>query len=816
MNRHTQAEFLWDEIADTSCSACTLCEETKTICLIGDGPVPCEAMIVGEAPGYTEDENRIPFSGQSGIFLRRMLKEVGLDARKMFITNVVKCRPPANRTPTRKEAKTCSGLYLSQEIEHVKPRVILLLGDTAVSWAVGKKSAVGKLEGSTLKLGDIICVPSRQPSAVVRTEGDESYPYNVQAFKQNLLLFKSTLYPKDDGFRFSQKPPSLDESISYVYTDIESNGLNPFKPDAKIHCVSWAQYPSAVSSYMLDALSSQSVRNILKQWGIIAHRTTFEGIWYREHYGITPRIYCDTKVMAYLIDENEPTGLKYQAIRYLGVDPWSEAQDWQDPDPKTLLPYNARDNSYGLRLYRERDLPFLKKNPKIARLMRYLILPAIEVFIEIICNGFHINMEKARERLDHCISEQKKLNKKLNKIAGKEVNPGSPKQMARLFYDQLGLRCPVLTAKGKDSTSEASLIRLRGAHPATDILWDWRGWDKKRSTYLEPWIRQGPDLHANYGFTDTDTGRLNSSMVKDRRNEKKTGAVIHQCPRDGFIRNLIEPRGYAMSDRYGDKVAARKTRHGWKMVAFDWSQIELRLVAHCAEEPTMIDIFNSGGDIHLATVMDVLRVEKEKIDKETRKKGKAVNFGFVYGMFAPKFVIYCLEKFDLKITEEEGRQYRRGYFRKYSRLRPWHDRVIKFVKQTGYIDSLFGKRRHLPAAKYDSGVDEWLQREAERQAINSPIQGDGNYLLLWLFALIGSYSLKWDWKYEKDKVNPVGSAHDSGLCEVREDYVDEFRKGVQYTVENLPTQKYFDFTFRVPIVLDINVYQDCWEGELAK
>src|SRR6185503_9276532 len=193
-----------------------------------------------------------------------------------------------------------------------------------------------------------------------------------------------------------------------------------------------------------------------------------------------------------------PSGLKYQAIRHLGVEPWSEEQDWQNPDLETLLPYNARDNRYGLRLYRERQLPWLKRNPKVQRLLRYILLPATEVLIEMICNGFHIDEKSAKKKLIHCEKEKKRLNDELNKIAGKEVNPGSPKQMSQLFYSQLRLICPVKTAKGADSTSEASLVRLLGQHKAVNILWDWRGWDKKRSTYLEPWIRQGPILHAGY------------------------------------------------------------------------------------------------------------------------------------------------------------------------------------------------------------------------------------------------------------------------------------------------------------------------------
>ncbi len=263
-----------------------------------------------------------------------------------------------------------------------------------------------------------------------------------------------------------------------------------------------------------------------------------------------------------------------------------------------------------------------------------------------------------------------------------------------------------------------------------------------------------------------------------------------------------------------EKIKARP--EDWCIVEFDWSQIELRLVAHVAEEPTMTEIFCNDGDIHLATAMDVLHLEADKIDKETRKKAKAVNFGFVYGMFPPKFQIYCLEKFDLTISLQDSKNYRKGYFKKYSGLGPWHRRVESFVSANGYIDSVFGRRRHLPQAKYDSGLDDWMRREAVRQGINSPIQGAGSDLMLFLFALIASYSLPWDFKIDRKKAFFVGTAHDSGLAEVHKSYVKEFKKGLEWTVSNLPTQKYFGFTFRVPIKLDITAYSDCWKGKVLE
>ena len=330
-------------------------------------------------------------------------------------------------------------------------------------------------------------------------------------------------------------------------------------------------------------------------------------------------------------------------------------------------------------------------------------------------------------------------------------------------------------------------------YPIIDHILEWRKWKKYLSTYLGPWIRKGPVLHANYGFTATDTGRLNSTMVRNTRREKKLGATLHQCPRDHFIRNLITARN-----------------PDWCVVAADLSQIELRLVAHAAQEPTMIKIFNAGEDIHLSTAQTLAHGE---IDKETRKRAKAVNFGFVYGMWAKKFVAYAKEKFGIDLSQHEGELYREAFFDKYAGLSLWHSRVEHFVASNGYIDSVFGRRRHLPGARYDSGLEDWLRREAIRQGINSPIQSAGSDLNLFINNLISSRQLKWDFKIDPSKCFMVGSAHDSQIFECRRDYVPELKAGIKYTLDNLPVAKYFGFNFRVPILMDVTAYEDCWEGK---
>lgn len=546
----------------------------------------------------------------------------------------------------------------------------------------------------------------------------------------------------------------------------------------------------------------------------MAHRGAFEGMWFKSQYGITPRIYYDTKLCSHLMDENEPSGLKYQAVKRLGVDPWDEEQNWEDPDFTKMLPYNARDSVYGNRLYREVQLPWLKEHPKISRLLRHILLPAEEVLIEMINNGFHIEVKDVKKKIEKCQEEKKRLNDQIDVYAGKHINPGSPKQMNWLFYTHLGMECPVPSKGGGLSTAEAALIRLKGQHPIVEVTLEWRKWQKYEGTYLQPWLKRAPTPHPNYDNTGTDTGRLSSSMVKNKRGEKKTGAVIHQCPRDKFIRNVVTPRyNYFNEIRDGELVQFPVSQPEWGIVEADLSQIELRLVAHVAREMTMIDIFNKDEDIHLATAQDLAEGE---IDEETRKRAKAVNFGFVYGMFWKKFMAYCLEKFDLKVSPKESKNYRKRFFLKYSGLLPWHRRVEAHVGARGEIANIFGRVRHLPEARHDSQIDEWLKKEKVRQAINSPIQGAASDLLQFIAALIGSYSLPWDFKVDRRKVLFTGTAHDSLLMEARRDYIPTLKKGIDFTVGSIRKliKRYFEVELLVPIKMDIKAYSDCWKGTL--
>lgn len=675
---------------------------------------------------------------------------------------------------------------------------VLLIGAPSVQMVFGKKAKVTKLEGNYYHQNGVRYFPCRHPNSVLRAEDTPGFKFVLGQFRGVLDFVRRSinLLPVSTFTFVEIKNPNnlykITDPSKPLYLDIETNGLNPFRPDAKLWCFAIQQEGGKV--YWHRQRRGFDYGKFFSGFRLIAHRNTFEGMWIVSKWGVRPHLHYDTKVGAFLRDENDQTGLKYQAIHNLGVDPWVEEMDFKHPDFGVIAPYNSRDTGYGMRLFTEVDRPFLRSHPRIAALAKYIILPAQEVFVDTIVNGAHIDMDMANERLTICREKEEEFQSRISSHAGYEINPGSPKQMTQFLYTELGLECPVKTKKGKESSAEAALIRLTGQHPVIDDILEWRKWKKYDSTYLTPWIRKGPILHFNYGFTDTDTGRLNSTMVKNSRHEKRAGATIHQCPRDVFIRNLI-------STRHGDD---------WCILAADVSQGELRLAAHSSRDKEMTKIFLEKRDIHLETATEVLN--SKNIDEETRKKAKAVNFGFLYGMYPPKFMKYAKEKFGLDISKRDAYRFREAFFDKFSGLEPWYRRVEQFVSEHGYIDSIYGRRRNLPGALYDSGLADWMRNAQIRYAINSPIQGALSDTLLFVVGLIASNSLKWTFKVDPDKAFQIGSAHDSTLWECRRDYALELKQGIQYTMTHLPVAKYFGFEFRVPMVMDVDTYKRHWKG----
>lgn len=795
-----QAKLLWKSIRNSRCEECTLHQHAQTVCLVGDGPVPAEIMIVGEAPGYREDEIRKPFSGKSGRLLDETLAKVGLDRSQAFVTNVVKCRPKENATPNKTQMNACRH-YLDDELEAVKPQFILTLGNPAMSLI--KKSGIMKHRGEWHPYGDAQVFSTVHPAAVLRNPRYRGlFEADFAAFARGLKGIDAEVPPPKTYLVNNTKAlhrcvEAILKADAVAY-DIETNGFDELDPDMHIATISFSpkagvafvvpiEHPEARwkdAQRVLEILCNALVYTDAK---CIAHNAKFDDKWLSHFSNKEIRADFDTILAAHLLDENRLKSLKVLAPLLLGVDAWgldmSEGKAMTYPLNR-LAKYNAKDTDYTLRLYEifKKDLK-RPGNERTVRIFQTLMMPASRALTEIEAHGMWVDEKRLADRRIMVNKKLTKIKRQLDKHIGHEINFNSPMQVAVVLFEQFGLDVIDTTKTGKPSTNESVMLRLAAEHPVPQLILDWRQWKKNESTYLTKWASKLVDhrIHPNYKLSGTVTGRLSGG--KEGAKDSRVG--VQQVPRDPLIRGIIG------------------APPGWSFVEADFSQVELRVAAHAAQEPTMMRLFNIDEDIHLTMAMQMTGKPAHLVTKEERKKAKAVNFGFLYGMGYRKFVDYARDNYGVVVTEAEAKMVRDRFFSTFSHLQRWHERQRRLVQQYGQVQSAIGRVRHLPDV-YSEDKD--VRAEAERQAINSPIQSLASDMMLLSMVMLHP-------KLPTTEAVITGSVHDSLLFEIRDDKIDHWAPYIKHTMENLPLKKKFGCTLSVPIKCDVKVGAHWGEGE---
>lgn len=774
-------------------------------------------MIVGEAPGAREDETHKAFVGRAGQLLDIALKEhAKVDRDDCYVSNVVKCRPPGNATPDRKNIKVCVEAYFWEEIQRVKPRFMLLLGNSALQ-GVLKMSGITKKAGTvwrrTLAGVTLDVMATVHPAAVLRN------PKNKDLFVADISRFGRLVRGERSdaaGTKVkiirtaSQMRWLLDELMKapVISYDIEtyvkpptqppyvrSNFQDWHGPDSMIASIafSWDEGAGATVPIWHEktpwkdpdaALRALRPALIRKDCKYIAHNGKFDARWLHSKKIPVPQTF-DTMLAAHMLEENRPKGLKPLSRMLLKVDAYDVGEDLGNAfrmPLRKLCVYNAKDTDHTLRLYRVFRQQ-IAQDERAARVFIKLMMPASNALVDIERNGVWIDPDRWQERHDQAVENVEKLYRYINHFVGDNLRPinlNSPQQVGRWLYGDLGLPVLGLTKSKNPSTAEGVLLRLLAEedHEAIRALLKYRKWTKYLSTYLLPWWYEHRDsngrIHSNYKLFGTVTGRISGE------------GGIQQVPRDPFIRSIIG------------------APPGWVFVQADYSQIELRIAAMVAHERNMIRQFLMGEDIHLSAASRRLRLKPEDVSKEQRKKAKARNFGYLYSMGAKKFVSYCFENWDLKITLEEAQQDRRSFFEDYPGLRPWHERQKRLARRYGVVYSPLGRARHLPDIM---SQDESVRAEAERQAINSPVQSTASDMML--DSLVEIHG-----QLDPAQAMLVGSVHDSILGQCRVEYVDEYCELVQSTMEDVARiERRYHTEITVPIVADIEVGQHWAEGK---
>jgi len=425
-----------------------------------------------------------------------------------------------------------------------------------------------------------------------------------------------------------------------------------------------------------------------------------EVLW---HHGINLQgIAHDTMLMSYLLDAgNSRHDMDTLAMKHLGhtTIKFSEVAGsgknqltFNQVPLEQASEYAAEDADITLQLHNVL-LPLLKQQPKLLALYEDVEIPLLSVLARTETNGVKIDADMLREQSAEISVRLAEIERTAHMAAGEEFNIASPKQIQEILFEKQGLPVLSKTPKGQPSTAENVLQELAEEHELPRLIVEHRGLAKLKSTYTDklPQLinpRSGR-IHTSYHQAVAATGRLSSS--------------------DPNLQNI--PIRTEEGRRIREAFVAEP---GNVLMAADYSQIELRIMAHLSEDEGLVNAFANGLDVHSATAAEVFGGKPTDVDPEQRRRAKAINFGLIYGMSA-----FGLAK-QLQIPQREARSYIEIYFDRYPGVKRYMDETRELARQQGYIETLFGRRLNLPEINSKNAP---RRQYAERTAINAPMQG---------------------------------------------------------------------------------------------
>ncbi|HHC7308920.1 TPA: DNA polymerase I [Vibrio campbellii] len=431
-------------------------------------------------------------------------------------------------------------------------------------------------------------------------------------------------------------------------------------------------------------------------------------------------------------------------------------------------PYAAEDADVTLRLH-NRLFANIEQDEKLKTVYEEIEMPLVPVLSRIERTGVLIDDMKLSAQSVEIAARLDELEQKAYEIAEQEFNMNSPKQLQALLFEKMGLPVIKKTPSGTPSTNEEVLQELALDYPLPKLILEYRGLAKLKSTYTDKLPKMiNPStgrVHTSYHQAVTATGRLSSTDPNLQnipiRNEE--GRRIRQA--------FVAPTGY-------------------KILAVDYSQIELRIMAHLSGDQALLDAFRSGKDIHAATAAEIMGVSIEDVSSEQRRRAKAVNFGLIYGMSA-----FGLAK-QLGIPRGEAQAYMDKYFERYPGVMQYMEDTRSAASEQGFVETIFGRRLHLPEIQSRNGM---RRKAAERAAINAPMQGTAADIIKKAMLLVD----QWIQEEGNGRVKLLMQVHDELVFEVEESSLSEIEIKVQNLMESAAELK-------VPLVAEAG-HGDNWD-----
>ncbi len=489
-------------------------------------------------------------------------------------------------------------------------------------------------------------------------------------------------------------------------------------------------------------------------------------------YGISVRgPLFDTMLTHYLIEPEQRHNMDYLAEVYLNyltipiedlIGKGRIQKTMREVPVELVKEYAAEDADITLQLY-EKLLPLLKENG-VEKLFYEIEMPLVPVLSRMEANGVKIDTENLQQISEEFGGEIHKIEEEIYALAGMPFNIASPKQLGEVLFERLRIDEKAKKTKtGQYATGEDVLQKLSHKHPIIQKILDYRSFTKLKSTYLDalPALVNLKDglIHTSYNQAVTATGRLSS-------NNPNLQNIPVRTEKGREIRRAFVPR----SPQY-------------TLLAADYSQIELRIIAHLSQDPAMVSDFNLGHDIHAATAAKVFHVPMDQVTKEQRSRAKAVNFGIIYGMSA----FGLAERMGL--SRSEAADIIKKYFEEYAGIKEYMNRSIALARERGYAETILGRRRYL---RDINGSNSVVRGFAERNAINAPIQGSSADMIK--IAMIGIHQ---EFERLKMRSKMILQVHDELVFDAHLDELDALKAIVNDKMVNaLPLS--------VPVIVEMN------------
>ncbi len=489
-------------------------------------------------------------------------------------------------------------------------------------------------------------------------------------------------------------------------------------------------------------------------------------------YGISVRgKMFDTMLAHYLLEPEQRHNMDYLAEVYLNyvtipiedlIGKGRQQKTMREVPIELTKEYAAEDADITLQLY-EKLMPLLKENG-VEKLFYEIEMPLVPVLSRMEANGVKIDTQNLQQISDEFGGEIQKIEEEIYALAGTPFNIASPKQLGEILFEKLKIDEKAKKTKtGQYATGEEVLQKLLHKHDIIPLILDYRSFTKLKSTYLDalPALVNPKDglIHTSYNQAVTATGRLSS-------NNPNLQNIPVRTAQGREIRRAFVPR----SPQY-------------TLLAADYSQIELRIIAHLSQDPAMVADFNLGHDIHAATAAKVFHVPMNEVTKEQRSRAKAVNFGIIYGMSA----FGLAERMEL--SRSEAADIIKKYFEEYAGIKEYMNRSIALARERGYAETILGRRRYL---RDINGANSVVRGFAERNAINAPIQGSSADMIK--IAMIGIHEEMQRMKMQSKMMLQV---HDELVFDAHLDELDTLKAIVNDKMVNaLPLS--------VPVVVEMN------------